>query len=203
MMHLFEALMALDRVDTTGDARAGATHVLSFVERLTNFSQGRLVENYAPDWTPLSAEHGGHVDLGHAFEWAFLMSEWHRLTGSEDALAVGTRFLQTGLSFGIGDQGAVLGACDLQGSIISANPGLWPQCEGIRALSRYAMQHEHPEALAARDRCLAFYQYAYVDPAFGGVFAGPVGMEAGAEDIKGDSWKLDYHSVGMLLELMR
>jgi len=196
MMHMLEALMALAPVDPTGEALAGARTVLAFVQSLSGFGAGMLIEQYTPDWQPQPAEQGGVVDLGHAFEWAFLLSEWAALSGGPDALRLGALFLRAGLERGLDDDGGVFASCDRDGRVVSAEMGLWQQCEAVRALSRYAARHDAPGAGAALGWGLAFYRGRFVDAEYGGVFADPPRLD------KGDAWKLDYHTVGMCLEMM-
>jgi len=196
MMHTFEALMALAPVDPTGEALAAARAVLRFVQSLSGFGAGMLIERYTPDWQPQPTERGGVVDLGHAFEWAFLLSEWAALAGDPDALRQGTLFLRAGMEHGLDGGGGVFASCDQEGRVESAEKGLWQQCEAVRALSRYAARHDAPGAGAALGHALSFYRGRFVDAEHGGVFAAPPRMD------KGDAWKLDYHTVGMCLEVM-
>ncbi len=196
MMHMFEALMALHPVDPTGEALASAQTLLAFMRSLADFEAGMLVERHTPDWQPLPAEHGGVVELGHAFEWAFLLSEWSAITGDSEALERGARFLRTGVERGVDEDGGVREACDRSGRTVSPVKGLWQQCEAIRALSRYVVRHDAADADATLQRALSFYTEQFVDEEYGGVFAGSPRLD------KGDAWKLDYHTVGMCLELM-
>jgi len=196
MMHMFEALMALHSVDITGEAREAAQTLLTFMHSLADFGSGMLVETHTAEWQPQAAERGGVIDLGHAFEWAFLLSEWATVTGDADMLPIGARFLRVGIERGVDDDGGVRASCDQSGRNVSPLKGLWQQCEAIRALSRYAARHASPQADATLQRTLRFYKERFVDTEYGGVFAAPPRLD------KGDAWKLDYHTVGMCLELM-
>jgi len=196
MMHTFEALMALALADPTGEALAAAQTVLTFVQSLAGFGAGMLIEQHTPEWQPQPAENGGMVDLGHAFEWAFLLSEWAETANETDALRQGALFLGVGMERGLDDDGGVWASCDRDGRVVSAEKGLWQQCEAVRALSRYAVRHDALGAGAALGRALAFYRARFVDAEYGGVFADPPRLD------KGDAWKLDYHTVGMCLEMM-
>lgn len=201
LMHLFEALMALHGVDSTGRALTAARNLLAFVRSLPWFERGALVERYTPDWEPLSVERGGVIDLGHQFEWAFLLSEWHGLTAEPDALTLSANFLRTGLAWGLDDDGGVRESCGPDGQAVVSVKGLWQQCEAIRAMHRCApMSGELPDAL---HRTLTFYRRHFVDEEYGGVFACPDGLGRRTCLDKGDAWKLDYHTVNMCLELLR
>jgi mannose-6-phosphate isomerase len=203
LMHTFEALIAWDAVDATGRARAAAQKLLGFVKSLSGFAAGALIEDFSQDWEPLPVERGGVVNLGHAFEWAWLLSEWHGLTSDDEALRLGGLFLRTGVAWGLDADGGVRASCAPDGRIMSADKNLWPQCEAIRALRRYVVMHGQTEWEEALRRALSFYRWYFVDTDDGGVFAVPPGLGQTPRLDKGDAWKLDYHTVGMCLELLR
>ena len=202
IMHTFEALLALRDVDSSGRAQAAAGEILTFMRGLPDFADGRLQEHFAPDWGALPAADGGVLDVGHQFEWALLLSDRHAATGDDDALRQGERFLRTGLAWGTGEDGGVWETCGPNGQPQSRSRGLWQQCEALRALRRYAVRHGRADLKAPCARTLAFYRQHFVDPEHGGLFAHPVGLGQTPSDDKGNAWKLDYHSVNMLLELM-
>lgn len=201
LMHTFEALMALLLVDESGQAQAGALETLTFLRSLTDFRSGRLLEMFTSDWQPPQTEEG-EILLGHQFEWATLLSDWHTITGEQDALRQGQRFLHTGITWGLDTDGGVWEGCRPTGQAISRTKGLWQQCEGLRALCRYATHHNDPAAAAAFVPTWHLYQQRFVDTAHGGLFAQPPGLGADPNWNKGDAWKLDYHSVNLCLELI-
>ena len=203
LMHAFEALMALHAVDPTGRARSAAQELLAFLRALDNFEAGMLVERHTLDWKPQPVERGGVVDLGHQFEWAFLLSDWHRITQDPDALQMGAAFLRTGVEVAVDMDGGVRASCDPSGRIVSAAKGLWQQCEAIRALSRYVTAHGHSDVDAVLQRTLSFFQSRFVDAEYGGVFASPEGTGGTVSLDKGNPWKLDYHTVNMCLERIK
>ena len=201
LMHSFEALMALHAVDPTGFARAEAERLLAFMHTLHDFSAGRLIENFHADWSPLPWQEGGALNLGHALEWAFLLSEWHGITGDSDTLALGERFLETGLAWAV-DGGGVRESCDSCGGRVVRTSGLWQQCEAIRAVHRYMRRHGRDDLGGTLDRLVNYYRCNFVDPQYGGAFAGPAGPDGPMSMHKGDDWKLDYHTVNMCIELI-
>jgi mannose/cellobiose epimerase-like protein (N-acyl-D-glucosamine 2-epimerase family) len=208
MMHTFEALMALANCPAaTGEVKQSALSacrdVLKFMTALSGFTDGMLIEWYDSNWIPLSIESGGVIDLGHAFEWAFLLSEWHELTGDMAALAGGQKFLEVAMSIGIDSHGGILSTARPDGAVISRTNGLWQQCEAIRALHRYATRHHDARADELLRTTLSFYEKHFLDTEYGGVYAGPVTDGKLISDYKGDAWKLDYHSTNMLLELIK
>jgi len=202
LMHSFEALMALEAVDTTGTARPEAERLLTFMRTLSDFSAGRLIESFHADWSPLPWQDGGVLNLGHALEWAFLLSEWHRITGDHNALALGERFLDAGVTLSVDDRGGIRESCDAFGGRAVNTNGLWQQCEAIRTLHRYVRHHGHDELRDTLDRLVTFYKCNFVDLEYGGAFAGPAGQSGPVNMHKGDDWKLDYHTVNMCIELI-
>jgi mannose/cellobiose epimerase-like protein (N-acyl-D-glucosamine 2-epimerase family) len=75
IMHLFEALLALNDVPQSENIRLEAQQVGDFVlNRLVRSTDKMLPEVYRMDWRELPAEETGRIDIGHAFEWAFLLS---------------------------------------------------------------------------------------------------------------------------------
>jgi mannose/cellobiose epimerase-like protein (N-acyl-D-glucosamine 2-epimerase family) len=203
LMHLFEALMAFCAVDSSGDALGGAERLLRFLCSLPGFEQGRLIELYTADWTPLPIEQGGVLNLGHQFEWAFLLSEWNRLTAKPERILTEKAFLETAMQWGLSPQGAVYESCAPDGALINRQNGLWQQCEAVRALRRALRSPSPPpESVYAFQMALRFYQENFVDPDRGGVYAALAGEDFPADPHKGDVWKLDYHSVNMCLELI-
>jgi mannose-6-phosphate isomerase len=200
LMHMFEALIALAVVDRSGMALEDASSLLAFIRTLSNYSKGALLEGHTVEWKAPSSD--PIIDLGHQFEWAFLLSEWHRLSGDPNALQEGHAFLETGLKWGLTEEGGVRASCDPKGKVISGTNGLWEECEAIRAISRYATRHGRNDLRPALSGALAFYRERFVDSEYGGVFASLDGEGRPGADDKGNPWKLDYHTTNMCLELM-
>ena len=202
LMHSFEALMALHAAAPDGRALEAARAVLGFVSTLAGFKGGALIEDYTQDWQPRALAQGGLVNIGHQFEWAWLLSEWHALTHDPASLAQGLRFLQVGIAWGLEADGGVRGSCAADGRVVDGTPGLWPQCEAVRALCRYASRHAQEPCERPLHDALLFYRARYADLEYGGVFAEPARVDRPFSQDKGDAWKLDYHTLGMCIELM-
>jgi len=202
LMHSFEALMALHAAMPDGRAPAAARAVLAFVSTLAGFGAGALIEDYAPDWQPRPPAQGGIVKIGHVFEWAWLLSEWHALTDDPLILAQGLRFLEVGMAWGLDSEGGVRDSCAPDGGVTDAGHGLWPQCEAVRALCRYANRHAQAQCEPPLHDAVQFYRARFVDEEYGGVFAEPARADRPFSQDKGDAWKLDYHTLGMCVELM-
>ncbi len=79
LMHTFEALLALAPLDETGTIRRDAADIWHFI-RSRMLSAGCLPEWYEADWQPVRAGERAVVEVGHAFEWAFLLSEAQALS---------------------------------------------------------------------------------------------------------------------------
>ncbi len=202
LMHSFEALMALHAALPDGRALGAAQDILAFVSALAGFDTGALIEDYAGDWQPRPVSQGGLVKIGHVFEWAWLLSEWHGLTRDPVVLAQGLRFLEVGMTWGLDRDGGVRDSCAPDGRVVDAGHGLWPQCEAVRALCRYAARHAQAQCVLPLQNAAQFYRARFIDEAYGGVFAEPVRADRPYSQDKGDAWKLDYHTLGMCVELM-
>lgn len=202
LMHSFEALMALHAAAPDGRALGAAHDVLAFAHELAGFDTGALTEDYTATWQPQTLDKGGLVKIGHVFEWAWLLSEWHALTSDPEALAQGLRFLEIGMAWGLDTSGSVRDSCTPDGRVVDAAPGLWPQCEAVRALCRYAARHGQAQCETPLRNAGQFYRTHFLDGNYGGVFAEPARADGSHSQIKGDAWKLDYHTLGMCLELM-
>jgi mannose/cellobiose epimerase-like protein (N-acyl-D-glucosamine 2-epimerase family) len=78
MMHMFEALLALHEATGDAEALAGAQGIGKFV--LNTLLQSRpdgtsyISEWYTERWQLVPGDTGANIDLGHQFEWAFLLS---------------------------------------------------------------------------------------------------------------------------------
>jgi mannobiose 2-epimerase len=204
LMHLFEALLALDRVDPDGGAGAAAREIGDFILLgLMDRERGYLPEVYDDTWQPLPESRDGRIDIGHQFEWAFLASEAAAQAFPETYLEQGMRLLDYALSTGWDEEtGAVLSPADYEGSLRHARPGWWEQCEAVRALHRYQERHGRTDVIETRDRIIAFVKKHFIDPDQGGWFSSlkPDGQPAHTD--KGSIWKVDYHVTGMALELI-
>ena len=101
MMHLFEALLAAGDLpgmsELHGEAVTLADLVLNRLRRPEDFV---LPEVYDADWKPLPVEQEGRIDIGHAFEWAFLMSEASARGLSDTYAAEAAHFLAYGMRLG-------------------------------------------------------------------------------------------------------
>lgn len=199
MMHLVEALLALG--DATGcdefiaEARAVADFVLA--RRRQAGSQG-IPEFYSGDWQALPTAQGGRVDVGHQFEWAFLLSAAaergippHYLGPALDLADYGLR-----VGYDAVHGGVCAAVAQEDGRVLQPAKGYWQQCEAIRALMHLATRRGRDALWEPCARTLAFCRRELIDPEFGGWYGG-------TDRHKGQVWKLDYHITGMCAEALR
>ena len=207
IMHLTEALFALAGIDDSGGARQGSEEVAGFVlNRLIRRSDGILPELYDTEWKELSAEKGGRIDVGHAFEWAYLLSHAAECNWPQHYLKAAERLLERGLEMGFDEkEGGIVSPARPDGTVVSGVKGWWEQCEAIRALLHFAVVRSYKNADAPLEKTIAFVQRNFVDKEYGGWFMLPpaaAGERQPSFD-KGSEWKLDYHVVGMCAEAIR
>lgn len=203
MMHAFEALLAFAPLDTSGSAKDDALGIWTFLEaRMPRF--GALPEWFDPTWKPLTNDERSLVEVGHVFEWAFLLSEAAPLFPDANLLEKGRRLLEFGMEHGYDrNVGGIVARVDFDGNAIEHRKGWWEQCEAIRALARYVGQHGDTELEPSLEQSLVFVREHFVDHEYGGWYAAPPGLGADTSLDKGNVFKLDYHVVNMCIELLR
>lgn len=211
VMHIFEALLAAGTVGGAPQMLDHARQVGDFVlTKLVRTADRRLPEVYDTGWHELpaqsteSGERGGRLDIGHAFEWAYLTAHAAELGFPAHYLDYGNSFIAYGLALGFDWQaGGIYSPASPTGQISVQHKGWWEQCETIRALLHYVIRYRRSDLLEPLQKTLAFVQRDLIDPDFGGWYqaAGPNLPPKTRE--KGHEWKLDYHIVGMCMEAIR
>ncbi|MHC4717018.1 MAG: AGE family epimerase/isomerase, partial [Planctomycetota bacterium] len=206
MMHLFEALLALH--DATGDAaiRDDAAVLAGFIfSKLYQAEGGYLPETYDADWKPLPDDEGGYVDLGHQFEWAFLLSQAVRQDLDGKYLGIARRLMDYGMKHGFdAESGGIFGASDYRGRVRSRSKGWWQQCEHLRALMRHAADHGRSDLWPAFEKSLGFVRAHFLDAEHGGWYGSyDPDSPPGRGQAKGSVWKTGYHATGMYSEALR
>ncbi|MBD3242303.1 MAG: hypothetical protein GF331_17045 [Chitinivibrionales bacterium] len=201
IMHLFEALLAAATVGGMPEMLSHAESVGRFVvERLLR-PDGGLPEVYDTQWQPLPESRGGRIDIGHAFEWAFLLSEAVAAGLPREWLSAATKLLRYGLDNGFdGDSGGIVSPAPLQGRWTERRLGWWEQCEATRALVRFVTCHDAPEHIERFLSVMAFIDSACIDQQFRGWYSAPTPAPGSPGEHKGSEWKLDYHVVGLCTE---
>lgn len=205
IMHLCEALLALSDVEGLGAIREEAEEVAAFVfTHLFRTDDGCLPEVYTVDWKELPEAQTGRIDVGHAFEWAYLLSHGVEKGLPARYLSIGERLLDYGLKVGYDmEQGSIYSPATPDGRITSKRKGWWEQCELIRTLMHFAIVRDRTDLWRLFQQSVGFVQRDFIDPEYGGwyTFREP-GIDPTAQD-KGSVWKVDYHVVGMGMEAVR
>lgn len=178
------------------------------LKRLLRKSDGLLPEWYSQSWDELPGDKGRLIDIGHAFEWAYLLSTSVERGLPSDYLTSATNFLEYGLRIGYDDvHGGIFRAASLDGRILSQTKRWWPQCEAIRALMHFAILRGHNALWTPLFKTIHFVQEHFVDDDYGGWYTfrepGASPQSQGASTDKGGEWKVDYHVVGMCVEAMQ
>lgn len=127
-MHLFEALMTTYR--HTGDDYwiQEATQIVKlFFNRLRDRATGLVFEFFQADWSVTSER---RVEIGHQFEWASLLSEFHVLTNRGPCSFV-AHLNNFAYQHGLED-GLAINAVNEQGIPTDRSKLLWVQTEAIR-----------------------------------------------------------------------
>lgn len=205
IMHLFEALLALGELAESPAVLHEAGRIADFVlTKLVRPADGALPEVYTPDWMPLPGDRKGRIDIGHQFEWAFLLTRAVDLGLPEGFLAAADRLLDYGLAHGYDAQnGGVFSPAALDGTVLSDRKSWWEQCEAMRTLLHFASFRGRTDLAGKAAQTLRFIQAHFVDPEFGGWYMVVESDGTVPNTDKGTEWKLDYHVTGMCLEALR
>jgi mannose/cellobiose epimerase-like protein (N-acyl-D-glucosamine 2-epimerase family) len=170
-MHLFEAFQLLDRLAPSGAWRARAETVVDLVEQKLIAADGSVSEWYQPDWQPLDGGPGSEREIGHQFEWAWLLYRHAETSGSARAADLADRLFRFGCRAaeidGTAPVGLLLNAVDRSGQSIDNRRPLWPLTELLRAaIAGEALGRPGPMATIA-DQALEAIFVHFVDPATG------------------------------------
>lgn len=212
LMHLFEALLAasdaaalpgMEALDRAAFLHA-AGDLAAFAVQHARADDGLLPELYDDLWRPLTTEAGGVIDLGHAFEWAFLLSAGVERGLCADLLAPAGRFLEGGLRLGLDPvDGGIRSAATMEAVPKPGGKGWWQQCEAVRALLHWAVIRGRGDLWEPAQRVLSFAKARFLDPEHGGWYGQLREDGTPASTHKGHEWKVDYHVVGMCAEAVR
>ena len=205
IMHLFEALLALGTNSGHEDALRDAATVAEFVTgRLIDGKTGFLPELFTRSWAPLDEEDGNRVDVGHAFEWSYLLSFAVQLGLPRRYLSFAHQLLDAGRTLGFDrKRGLVFSPASLDGERVKPTNTYWEQCEALRALLHFAAYRDRPELCGDFDILAKSVRAHYVDDENGGWYTSVTPKGTPLISDKGTAWKLDYHQTSMTLELKR
>ena len=167
----------------------------------------RLPELYDMQWQelPVHADgSGGRLDIGHAFEWAYLAAYGAELGLPVRFLNHANSFLLYGMALGFDWQGGgIYSPATPNGEIINQQKGWWEQCEVIRALTHFFLRHRRNDLNGPLQRTLEFVKASFIDSQYGGWYPRTGPGITPQELEKGNEWKVDYHVVGMCMEAIR
>jgi mannose/cellobiose epimerase-like protein (N-acyl-D-glucosamine 2-epimerase family) len=204
MMHLFEALLALH--DATGSKEIysdAEEHANNIYTKLYQEDGGYLPEMYGADWKPLPRV---PLEVGHQFEWAYLLSHAVDKGFSKRYLEIGARLLAFGMKSGYDhEQGGIYSRANYAGHVEKGPKSWWQQCESLRAFMHYAALRKRADLWEPFDQTLKFSKANFIDHEYGGWFNAydPGKLRTGAELNKGSVWQAGYHVCGMYIEALR
>ncbi len=206
MMHLFEALLAL--YDATGSKTIlleAEEHAARIFTRLYQDRPGYLPENFDADWRPLAPAARGYIEMGHQFEWAFLLSEGVSRGLPPRFLQTGRRLLEYGMKAYDADSGGIFSRGDYDGTVQRGAKEWWQQCESLRTMMHYAALRDRADMWPTFDRSLAFVKRHFIDAEYGGWFRyyDPAEPPGKRDTSKGSDWLVGYHVTGMYWEALR
>jgi mannose-6-phosphate isomerase len=208
VMHIFEALLAAGTVGGQAQLLVEARSVGGFVlDKLVRPGDRRLPEIYTMQWQeiPTRADgSGGRLDIGHAFEWAYLAARATELGLPSRFLAYANSFLTYAMALGFDwKSGGVYSPTTDKGVLINQERGWWEQCEAIRALVHFYKRQGRTELNGPLQKMIDSVKISFIDAQYGGWYPriGP-GIDPKTSE-KGNIWKVDYHVVGMCMEAIR
>jgi len=174
VMHLFEALLALYDATGSPEALAGARSVGDFVvyRLLKGLPDGTayVPEWYDAKWEPLPKEGGGYIDLGHQFEWAYLLNAAVERGLPSLYAQVAQRVLDYAIKIGYDDQaGGTFNIAYPDGTLFRGK-GYWQQSECLRTVMRYAALYGKPDMKRRYEQTLALVKDELIDAKNGGWF---------------------------------
>jgi len=211
MMHLFEALLALhDATKSKAIYRDAEAHARAMFAQgpgqLFQPGGGFLPEVYDGAWKPLPVDQRGRIDLGHQFEWAFLLSHAVEKGFPRTYLSIGERLLEYGMKVAYDrGQGGIFSTSDYGGSRDDRPKMWWQQCEMLRALMHYAVLRGRADLWAPFGQSLEFVKRNFIDSEHGGWYGAydPAQPREGKALNKGSLSQVGYHVCGMYAEAVR
>jgi mannose/cellobiose epimerase-like protein (N-acyl-D-glucosamine 2-epimerase family) len=198
MMHSFEACLAASDYEPKVAGKLGAWIAERLFARAARPLTHGLPELYTEDWQPLPTDRGGRIDLGHQFEWAYLLSRAVGLDYPKQYLDWANELLDYGMRVGYDPaEGGIFANASLEGEVTDRAKGWWQQCEATRALMHFAIEYDRDDLWEPLAKTIAYFKANLIDPEFGGWYYGP------GHRNKGSEWKVDYHVVAMCEEAIR
>lgn len=207
MMHLFEALLTLyDATQSREIYKDAEDHLNNIYTNLYNDTGGYLPEKYDENWKPLPSSKGRNIDLGHQFEWAFLLSKACEMGFPQKYLTIGGRLLEYGMKVAYDhENGGIFSTSDYEGIRDNRPKSWWQQSELLRALMHYASLRNRPDFWEPFHQSLEFVKRHFIDSEYGGWYGSydPARPREDRALNKGSVWQVGYHICGMYAEAVR
>lgn len=146
-MHLLEAYLTLFEISEDSFYFEKASALIDFsLKTFLSSPPTMLLEFFTHDWHPNTITGHNRVEPGHLFEWAWLLTEFCRLSPHEDALTTKAQdtaraLYKNGHRYGLKDN-TVMDAMTEKGDITEHSCRIWPQTELMRLLVRHASAPE-------------------------------------------------------------
>ncbi|GAB3252331.1 AGE family epimerase/isomerase [Chitinimonas naiadis] len=177
IMHLFEALIALHEATKSDEAQRGAKQVGNFVVYKLMQGEGdgsaHIPEFFAPGWLMLTPEQGGYTDIGHQFEWAWLLSAAAAQGINPVYAGVADRLLAFAVRRGIDPSDGSIYSTVTSKGLLDGSKGYWQQAEALRAMMRFAVWHERDDLWGRISQLTEYIRSEFVDADNGGWYAHP------------------------------
>lgn len=201
-MHLLEACMSL--YDAMGGAtlQNGAVQLADLAStRFVHPRYGCLEEYFEEDWSRLSDEEAAPIQVGHQFEWCWLLNRLADRTGQEHWRDLGDKLLEWGLRYGTDRQhGVFFNTCSREGDPIDTSKSHWVTSEALRALLYLIVARHRAGLRETFEEAARFALDNCQDSEYGGWYCSVKADGTPENDRKGSEWKLDYHMTSLCEE---
>lgn len=160
-MHNFEAaLQAFEMSGETHWLNRAAKMRVKGLQYFLDEDSGTIREFISPDLTLLSGRDGQYREIGHQYEWAWLLLRERELGGDDALQNTASRLLSFADTHGVQRTGSMIGGVvDAVASDLSWKEEtflLWPQTEAIKAHALRASEEKH--AKSAREIALMIFE---------------------------------------------
>jgi mannose-6-phosphate isomerase len=131
-MHLFEALLALHEATGRYDYLDRATELYRHFHAVLFRPESTIVAEYFDvGWQPADGANAVW-EPGHHFEWAWLLSEYDRLAGT-DSSQIGEALMAKAYRCGASSDGVIVDELSGDGTILKHSHRSWPLTEAAKA----------------------------------------------------------------------
>ncbi|MEO0881119.1 MAG: AGE family epimerase/isomerase [Pseudomonadota bacterium] len=131
-MHLFEALLALNKVRAHQEHQEMTDHVLGLCrDHFIDSKTGTLGERFHQNWSTPSSDAGDLVEPGHHFEWVWLLDQYAKMK-HEPRPPEAQRLYEFGLST-LDAEGRAVQEVTRKGAPHDKSRRTWPQTEALKA----------------------------------------------------------------------